>query len=62
MLRPLPYEDPDRIVMVWLHNEAQGYSEDFTSYPSYVDLRNGNDTLSELAAFGYQTYHLARRR
>ena len=57
LLRPLPYEDPDRIVMVRLR--TQGYPENVTSYPNYVDLRNGNQTLSELAAFNYENYHLA---
>ncbi|HXV64779.1 MAG TPA: ABC transporter permease, partial [Vicinamibacteria bacterium] len=58
LLRRLPYEDPDRIVMVWLKNDAQGYLEDVTSYPSYVDFRDSNDTLAALAAYNLQTYHL----
>jgi hypothetical protein len=33
LLEPLPYSDPNRIVMVWIDNRAQGYPEDVTSYP-----------------------------
>jgi putative ABC transport system permease protein len=58
LLEPLPYSDPDRIVMVWIDNRAQGYPEDVTSYPSYLDLRAENDTLQDLAAYAHHVVHL----
>lgn len=58
LLEPLPYFDPDRIVMVWIDNRAQAYPEDVTSYPSYLDLRRNNETLDELAAYANHVVHL----
>jgi putative ABC transport system permease protein len=58
LLEPLPYFDPDRLVMVWIDNRVQGYPEDVTSYPSYLDLRGANETLEELAAYADHVVHL----
>jgi hypothetical protein len=58
LLEPLPYFDPDRIVMVWIDNRAQGYPEDVTSYPTYLGLRRDNETRYELAAYANHVVHL----
>src|SRR5689334_4941770 len=39
ILRPLPYREPDRIVMVWMDNKPQKVSEDIHSWPNYADIR-----------------------
>jgi len=51
LLRPLAYGDPDRIVMVWMDNKRMKVSEDIHSYPNYVDYRDQNQTLEQLAAY-----------
>jgi putative ABC transport system permease protein len=58
LLTPLPFPDPDRIVMIWTDNRAQGYPEDVTSYPNFLDLRAQNETLQDLAAYAHQVVHL----
>jgi putative ABC transport system permease protein len=58
LLEPLPYADPERLVMVWIDNRAQSYPEDVTSYPSFLDLRAENETLEDLAAYAHHVVHI----
>jgi putative ABC transport system permease protein len=51
LLRPLPYPDADRLAMIWMDNTRLGLREDWHSYPSYADYREGNTTFAELAIF-----------
>ena len=52
VLRPLPYAEPDRIVMVWMDNTRQGIEKDIHSYPNFEDYRTQNTVLSDMAGFG----------
>jgi putative ABC transport system permease protein len=58
VLRPLPYPDADRIVMVWMENHRLGLREDFHSYPNLADLKSQNRSLSHLAPFSEGGYNL----
>ncbi|HJQ22320.1 MAG TPA: ABC transporter permease [Blastocatellia bacterium] len=58
LLRPLPYKNPDRIVMIWMSNGKLGVAEDWHSYPNYVDYRDQNSTFEEVAAFNYRGFNL----
>src|SRR5689334_6378185 len=51
ILRPLPYPDADRIVMVWMDNRRQNLREDFHSYPNLQDLKTQNGVLAALAPY-----------
>src|SRR5919205_113838 len=51
ILKPLPYPDAERIVMVWMDNRRLGVKEDVHSYPNLADLKAQNRTLSHLAPF-----------
>jgi predicted permease len=51
ILKPLPYPDADRVVMVWMDNRRQGLREDYHSYPNLQDLKTQNGVLSELAPY-----------
>ena len=56
LLRPRPVSQPDQLVQIYVsEGEQQPYST--TSYPSYVDLRDRNDVLSGLAAYGIQQFN-----
>src|ERR1044072_2500096 len=57
LLRPLPYKNPDRIVMVWMSNPKLGVTEDWHSYPNYVDYRDQNSTFEEIAAFNDRSFN-----
>ena len=37
LLRPLPYHDPDRLVMLWERNPAKGIGEELVTGPDFID-------------------------
>ncbi|MCI0404243.1 MAG: ABC transporter permease [Acidobacteria bacterium] len=51
LLRPLPHPEPERLTMVWLDNRDEGWPEDLTSYPTYLDWRSQNRSFEDMAAF-----------
>src|SRR5687767_12962984 len=51
VLRPLPYHEPDRVVMVWMDNRPMNMAEDIHSWPNYADLRAQKSTFQALAAY-----------
>ena len=51
ILKPLPFPDANRIVMVWMDNRRIGVHEDLHSYPNLADLRAQNRSLMYLAPF-----------
>jgi len=53
LMRPLPYEDPDRIVMVWETNQSEGVERSIVSPANFLDWRNQNRVFEDLAAFRF---------
>jgi predicted permease len=50
LLRPLPFQDPDRLYMVWArHTSTDRYP---LQLPEFCDYRDQNKTLESVAAFG----------
>jgi putative ABC transport system permease protein len=37
LLRPLPYPDADRLMVLWLNNRQEQIERDVTSYPTFLD-------------------------
>jgi putative ABC transport system permease protein len=58
LLRPLPFKNPDRLVMVWMDNHKLGVDQDWHSYPNYVDYRDQNSTFEDIAAFNDRSFNL----
>jgi putative ABC transport system permease protein len=56
VLRPLPYADPDRLVMVW--ETVPGNDKRSTAPGNFVDWRNQNSAFSEMAAMFYGNFNL----
>ena len=55
LLRPRPVAHPEQLVEIFVsEGEQQPYQT--TSYPSYVELRDRNDVLSGLAAYGIRQF------
>lgn len=50
VLRPLPYRDPERLVILWIDDAKRGIHEEGASYPTYVDWRAQAKSFEELAA------------
>ena len=51
LLKPLPYKDANRLVMVWEQNPHRGWFENIVSVANYLDWRQQNHVFSDLAAF-----------
>jgi putative ABC transport system permease protein len=51
LLRPMPFQNPDEIVMLWGRNAREKAEHQSDSYPNYVDLRDRSQTLDSLAAY-----------
>jgi putative ABC transport system permease protein len=52
LLRPLPFKDPNQIVMAWARyvNDSE-YGRGVHSFPDYVDLRDQSQSFSGMAAY-----------
>jgi putative ABC transport system permease protein len=53
LLRPLPYKDPNRLVMVWEVNSRRGAINNVISPANYLDWRKQNHVFSEMAGLGF---------
>ena len=51
VLRPLQFEEPDELVMVWETNAATSLERGFVSYPNFRDWKEQNQVFDGLAAF-----------
>ena len=49
LLKPLPFGDPERLVMVWSAAPNQGLAEGFASYPDFDDWRRESKAFDGLA-------------
>jgi putative ABC transport system permease protein len=49
ILRPLPYQDPDRLAMLWTNDPKRDIREEGTSYPTFLDWRNQSRTFADMA-------------
>ncbi len=58
ILKPLPYDQPDQLVMVWEANPSQGLNQEPTSSATFVDWREGAATFQDMAAFRYLGFTL----
>ena len=58
LLRPLPYGDPDRVMMVWGHNVRTGDKQFPISVPDYNDFREQNTVFEQMATFSYEDFNL----
>jgi predicted permease len=50
LLRPLPYQHPDRLVQVWETNTKQGYSRNVVNPINFLDWRDQNRAFTSMAA------------
>jgi putative ABC transport system permease protein len=59
ILRPYPYPDPDRIIVVHSINQKEGVRRGGISYADYKDFRDSNATIASLAAFTQRSLTIA---
>ncbi len=60
LLRPLPYPDPDRLVMIWGNFAGIGLPKDrnWISAPEFVDIRDSQKSFSQLAVFAGSSFNI----
>lgn len=56
LLKPLPYQEPDRLVMVWTNNTKGNRPQDVMSVPDLLDYRE-NSTV-EIASLTFDDFNL----
>jgi predicted permease len=49
LLRPLPYADANRLVILWNTSPGLGITQDWFSTAQYFDIKNGHRVLEEVA-------------
>jgi predicted permease len=49
LIRPLPYADADRLVILWNRSPGLGITEDWFSTAQYFDVRNGHQGFDDVA-------------
>ncbi|HJQ23900.1 MAG TPA: ABC transporter permease, partial [Blastocatellia bacterium] len=51
MIRPLPYRDASRLVMVWENDRNRGRPQSVVSTTNFLDWKEQNDVFEDMAAF-----------
>ena len=49
LFRPLPYKNPDRLVILWNRSPGLGITQDWFSTAQYFDIKNGHGGLEQVA-------------
>jgi hypothetical protein len=60
LLRPLPYDDPDRLVKVWTRFKGIGLPDDrnWVSAPEFMDFRALGKSFSQIAAISGDSFNV----
>jgi putative ABC transport system permease protein len=59
LLRPLPFDEPDRLVAVWTPVPKRSFRRGPSSYPDFVDYRDQSASFASLSALRPRGYTLA---
>src|SRR5262245_30992364 len=51
LLQALPYNDADRLVMVWEHNRQRSLRQNYVSPANFLEWREQNSVFTDIAAF-----------
>ncbi len=59
LLKPLPYRDPNRLVMAWETTAGQAHSQNIVAAPNYLDWEKQNDVFERMAIFEFLAYNIS---
>jgi len=60
ILRPLDYDEPERLVMMWEDNPTLGVEQELVSAATYLDWRDRSRSFTALAAYRHGGFTLMR--
>src|SRR5277367_2517545 len=60
LLRPLPYTDPNRLVLIWETKQQLKSDRVTVAAPNFEDWREQNHVFEDMALVEGGSYHLAR--
>src|ERR1700675_813815 len=58
LVRPLPYRDPNRMVMVWEDSSAYGFPRDTPAPGNFADWKSRNQVFEDMAAISGASLNL----
>jgi putative ABC transport system permease protein len=58
LLRPLPYQDPERLMMVWEDRSKSGFPRDTPAAGNFTDWRDQSQAFEGMAAIASQSFNL----
>jgi hypothetical protein len=58
LLRPLPYKDPERLVMVWEDGTKHGFPQETPAAGNFIDWRDQNTVFEGMAAIVDVSFNL----
>jgi len=58
LLRPLPFQDPERLVIVWEDATFAGFPRNTPAPANYVDWKNQNQSFTDMAASHETSFNL----
>jgi putative ABC transport system permease protein len=58
LLRPLPFKNPDQLVLVWEEATHMGFPKNTPSPANFLDWREQNTVFSGMAAMGMRSFNL----
>ena len=58
LLRPLPYQNADRLVILWNRRPGSGITEDWFSTAQYFDIKSGTPSFEQVAIAIGANYNL----
>src|SRR5438046_10106764 len=59
LVRPLPYQQPSKLVLIWARFAAQGLDRIPVSPPEYLDLETQFHGSTNISAFHYELFNLS---
>ena len=60
LLRPLPYEEPGRLAIIWENDRASGTTREAASIPDYFDFLQRTRTFADIAMFASRPATMSR--
>ena len=60
LLKPLPFKDPERLVMVWRTNAERTATDLPSSVPLFIDWQQRNQVFEQMAAFTSGRFNAVR--